>query len=349
MITLTDSNARPWLVATTYGVLASLIVAATSFYEGSFWIEKTVTIGDMARTWHPYKQNFSTILDFALLNPIAIFFIFRARAKYAAAFEHFNKGGALNLFNKLGLTFLSCVVGVAAMWFYFDDFVGGTFFTETFIPGPAGTAVISKTGWAVFAATAIAISLLFYAFAEFVNYLLFLFKLSADNFELRLPPSISSDYKVAIAPCIDVTYLLTTLFVVIGLFILRDFFQFWIESSDRIWWLGAHIICCIIAFLPFLHLHRLMKEQRDHVIDHGNQAFENDLGVQREEHLKRTTFDASKLLGSIDHIQKLQVFYASIPVWPTGSGRLLLPNISFLISVLTVAHKTFSLLTQPPQ
>jgi hypothetical protein len=82
-----------------------------------------------------------------------------------------------------------------------------------------------------------------------------------------------------------------------------------------------------------------MKEQRDTLIDTGNQAVESTLGFQKNNRINRVGFDPSKLLGTVDNIQKLQGFYATIPVWPTSSGKLLLPNLSFLISILTLAYK----------
>ena len=51
-------------------------------------------------------------------------------------------------------------------------------------------------------------------------------------------------------------------------------------------------------------------------------------------------FDAQKLIGSIDTIEKLQSFYKRIPVWPVSADAIIIPNFSLIISVLTILYKT---------
>jgi hypothetical protein len=342
------STISPALVAILYGVLATSISIGISLNEGIFWVEKSVTVDGTTAIVYPFSQNTSTILDFALLDPLAIFFIFRARRLYKVSYAHFRKPAAITPFHAVGLSILSAAVGIAAMWFYFKAFIGGTFYTESFVPGPLGGAVISATGWAICIATIVALALLFYACAEFVAYLFFLLSLGQDDFTFRLPPTVGDDFKIAIAPCVEVAYVLTTLFAIICLFIFRDFYQFQITNSNRIWWLGPYMLVCAIVFIPFAHLHRLMKRQRDSMIEDGNQEIERNIWANSGDKIERSKLDTSKLIGSIDHIQKLQSFYATIPVWPMNLKDLFLPNASFIISFMTISYKIIDAMKHSP-
>lgn len=345
----TFGTLKPWKVATIYAFIATGVTVAFSVYEGTFWRPVVHKIASVDVIQHPYIQNFSTIADFAVLNPLAIYFLLNANLGYQDTFRHFGKGGDVATFHKAGLAVVAAVVGFSTMRFYFDGFVGETFFTAAFEPSLDTGAVISYTGWAIFWFTAVPIALLTYSLFTFSNYVFFLLHLKHSDFEFRLPPAVSSDFKIAIAPCVQSSYMLTTLFVILAIFILRDFIQYNIEESRRIWLLVPYILACIVLFIPFAHLHRLMKQKRDEVIDQGNTPLEIDLGIQSTNGDHTKDLNNTKLMNSIDQIQKLQSFYASIPTWPTGGNAILLPNISFLLSVLTILYKSTQTVLQIAQ
>src|SRR4051794_22428564 len=71
--------ASPLSAATTYGVLAistSVIAAAA---EGRLTAGADVYWNGHHLFVHPFLSNISTLLDFAVLNPLTIFFLLRSR------------------------------------------------------------------------------------------------------------------------------------------------------------------------------------------------------------------------------------------------------------------------------
>ena len=323
-------------IALVYALLASILVVATSLYEGTFWNEKKHFFDNVEYVQHSYRNNTSTIIDFALLNPLAIYFILLSLAGFKKAYAHFQRGGELPLYHKYGSIVLSAAVGISTMWFYYSGFIGQTFFTAAFEPDAQGVAFVSMTGWLIFIFTSAVIALLFYSGIEFGNYVLFVRRLTQSDVEFRLPPTVSIDIRTAVTPCVQASYVLTTLFVMILVFVFRDFVQFQIHHSNRLWLLAPYILMCLVLFLPFRHLHRLMKENKEQIVEQNNLEIEKSIGMNGE---NASSIDSSKLIKSIDNIGKLQVFYNTIPVWPTRGDVMLLPNISFGLSVLTIMYK----------
>jgi hypothetical protein len=334
-------RAVPHIWALSYGIVASTIVAACSFFQGTLYLDKVVNVGGKIVAQHPYIENVSSILDFAFLNPIAIYFLLSAKNGFEDAYSRFRAGRRTSLFDRVGLATVSIAVGISAMWFYFRGFLRSKFFTEAFEPTSTGVVTISITGWAIFAATAIFISLVAFMTIEFGNYILFVRHLDTRDFRFRLPPNVSDDVKAAVTPCINVAYVLATLFAILVIFIFRDFVQFEIRQSWRVWLFAPYILACLITFLPFWHLHNVMAKQRSEIIQANNSVIEEEMWAQDDATAHGQKIDPKKLIVSVDKIERLQLFYNSIPIWPTRADALLIPNISVAISLATLAYKIF--------
>lgn len=331
------------LIAAIYGSLATLTTVIFSAAEGTLVTEHRFTVGGEEVIQHQYAKNISTILDFALLNPLAIFFILKARAGYDEAFSHFKRDGGLSAYHKIGLAFVSVVVGVSSMWFYFSSFIGQDFYTEAFAPDGDAGARVTMTGWAIFTFTAPVIAIIAFAIFEFGNYLRFVITLDKNEFAFRLPPAMADDLKIAVRPCIYAAYVLFILFVVLGVFLIRDYLQYDIEESQRVWLLVPYIGACLIVFIPFYHLHQIMKSLRSGVVEGSTRIIEKRLGLEELDHTFGRSVNGEELIQSVDEIHKLQAFHASIPTWPTTTGVVFLPNLSFVISVLALLYKLFEL------
>ena len=336
-------------IAVTYGLLATFITMTFSAAEGTLWTDQKFTIKGEDVVQHAYTKNVSTILDFAILNPLAIFFILKAREGYEAAFSHFQKGGQISAYHRVGLAFVAIVVGVSAMWFYFSSFVGEDFYSEAFAPDGNAGAKVTMTGWAIFVFTAPVIGIIAFAIFEFGNYLRFVTALGKAEFIFRLPPAMSDELKIATKPCLYAAYILFILFVVLSVFLIRDYLQYDIEESQRIWLLVPYVGACLIVFIPFFHLHQIMKSLRRDVVESSTSLIEERLGLQGLDHAFESKVDGKELIQSVDEIQKLQAFHASIPTWPTTSGMVFLPNLSFVISVVALLYKLFELMIDVAQ
>jgi hypothetical protein len=217
--------------------------------------------------------------------------------------------------------------------------------TEAFIANQDGRVKVTVTGWIIFVITSGFLSFLVYMTFEFGNYILFVRRLTVKDFEFCLPPRVSVDISIAVRPCVYATYVLLTLFIILAIFVIRDFWQLGLEASRRIWLLAPYILACSVAFLPFFHLHRIMAAQKQEIIAANNRLIEQDIRLADAPRAKGGTdiqylnIDHRKLLHSVDSIEKLQKFYQSIRVWPSDTTTLFLPNMSILVSVATLTFK----------
>ena len=331
---------EPYMGAMAFGVFASAIAAGISFFDGTLVNEKVINHAGNAFIQYPYIRNISTIFDFAIFDPIAIFFLLNARRGFKTAFQHFEKNDAFTPFHQVAIILVSIILGLAAMWFYFKGLIDRNIYTESFAPGANDRTIITTAGWAIFIFTSAFIALVALVTIEFGNYILFVRQLGVDRFRFTLPPNISADIKIAASPCVHAAYVLATLFFTLAIFVIQDAYQFDIRESRRVWLLAPYVIACIITFLPFWHLHKVMSERKKIIIDNNNEAIEKDITTTDRDSLEAwAQIDPNKLSQFIDKIRDLQSFYDIIPVWPVSVRVLFVPNLSFVISVVTLLYK----------
>ena len=83
-----------------------------------------------------------------------------------------------------------------------------------------------------------------------------------------------------------------------------------------------------------------MSERKKIIIDNNNEAIEKDITTTDRDSLEAwAQIDPNKLSQFIDKIRDLQSFYDIIPVWPVSVRVLFVPNLSFVISVVTLLYK----------
>jgi hypothetical protein len=329
------ATATQW--AFGFGILASTLVASASWLEGTLATERLIQVGRVTFAQRPYVQNVSTILDFAVFDPLAIWFIVKAKNGFGLSYVHFQKSATLPPYHRAGIALIAAVLSVSAMWFYYKGFVGGTVFTEAFAPGPNGKAEVSTVGWLIFGVTATFLYLIATSVAEYGNYLLFVRRIGPSDIRFSLPPFVSADVEIAIGPCVYVAYALAVLFVVLALFVIRDFWQLGLHRSRRVWLFAPYLAISLVTFLPFWHLHRVMSEQKRELIDANNGVIERAIKIDTRRHGEPV--DARALIDSVDRIERLQVFYKMIPVWPSNSRTLFIPNLSLAVSGVTLVLK----------
>lgn len=334
-------NPARWAIAFALGASGFAILA--SLLEGTLLAERVLRYGDATFLQRPYRDNISTILDFAIFDPLAIYFMLEAGRGFRKSYARFRKDLEQPLFHRRALVLVSMVVGISAMWFYFNGYIGSTIFTESFAVGPEGRAKVSFTGWTIFAATSTFLSLTTYMAIEYGRYVLFVRTLRAEDLGFNLPPNPSENVSIAIKPCMHAANFLLVIFVIIAIFVIRDFLQLGLHESRRVWLLIPYILACLTTFLPFWHLHRLMQEQKERIIEANNAVIEKELrrkpdaGTDSVERFY--AIDPRKLIAAVDRIEKLQDFYKSINVWPASASALLLPNMSIVISIVTLGMK----------
>lgn len=341
---LRGSRMNPARCAIAFALAASGLVILASLLEGTLLTENVLRYGDAIFLQRPYKNNISTILDFAIFDPLAIYFMLEAGRGFRRSYARFDKDIELPRFHRRALALVSVVVGISTMWFYFKGYIGSTIFTESFAVGPDGRAQVSLTGWTIFAATSAFLSLTTYMALEYGRYVLFVRTLRAEDLGFNLPPNPSENVSIAIKPCVHAAYFLLVIFVILAGFIIRDFLQLGLHESRRVWLLLPYILACLTTFLPFWHLHRLMQDQKERIIRANNEVIEEELRRKPDSGATGSAerFDAidpRKLIDAVGRIEKLQDFYKSINVWPASARALLLPNLSIVISIVTLGTK----------
>ncbi len=334
----------PARCAIAFALSASGLVILASLLEGTLLAEKVVRYGEATFLQRPYRDNISTILDFAIFDPLAIYFMLEAGRGFRKSYAHFGENLEQPLFHKRALALVSVIVGVSAMWFYFKGYIGSTIFTESFEVGPDGRAKVSLTGWIIFAVTSTFLSFTTYMAIEYGRYVLFIRTLKAEDLGFNLPPNPSENASIAIKPCVNAAYFLLVIFAIIAVFIIRDFLQLGLHESRRVWLLLPYVLACLTTFLPFWHLHRLMQEQKERIIKANNNVIEEELWRKPDSAgtgsaQRFNEIDPYKLMDAVGRIEKLQDFYKSINVWPASARALLLPNMSIVISIVTLGMK----------
>ena len=187
---------------------------------------------------------------------------------------------------------------------------------------------------------------------EYGRYVLFIRTLKAEDLGFNLPPDPSENVSIAIKPCVHAAYFLLVIFVIMTIFIIRDFLQLGLHESRRVWLLLPYILACLMTFLPFWHLHRLMKEQKEWITKANNKVIEEELRRKPDSAATGSAgqfeaIDPHKLIDATSWIEKLQDFHKSINVWPASARALLLPNMSIVISIVTLGMKLVDAVKRP--
>jgi hypothetical protein len=142
--------ASPLSAAVAYSFLATSTSLTAAAIEHRLVGNTQIYWGHEHLVVHPFLSNFSTILDFAVLNPLVIFFIFRSRQLVVA--EPLLSGSdtsadrLLRWFASLACTVLAVVI----MLSYSKSFLLGKFFDAIVAISDQGACFVTVTGWIVF-------------------------------------------------------------------------------------------------------------------------------------------------------------------------------------------------------
>lgn len=341
-----DSLSRfsPIFISLCYCLASSLSVACSSFFEGTLLVDNLKVINGANITQYAYINNYSTIINFILLNPLGIYFLLNAENGYKQSFIYFQDEMSFSKYHKSGLTVLSAMIGSSLMYFYFDGFIGGNFFTAAFEPDREGKAAISVTGAFIFFWTALYMSFLFYSCIRYGQYILYIRERNIQEFGISLCAKVHRSIAIAIYPCVQVMYAITTIFLVMTIFMFRDYIQFEIEESRRVWLFAPYLLVGICSALPFFHLHKIMTAQKEVIIDKSanevERRFLNDAISTNWKSIK-----LENILNAADSMDKTEKLSNTLKVWPVQLKTLTIPNISFAISLFTLMYKLFSVFT----
>jgi len=308
--------------------LSSTITAAC--IEGLFIHKNTVNWNGVSYTIYPLLYNFSTLVDFALLNPIMIFYLLRALSRILLLPSGLNPRKASP--SPIGWpTTLACMLlSVTLMAGYFIGFLRGRFFDAVIALAPDGRRLITVTGWLVFFWTSVAIYFLLIGVIGQLRYLRFVLRLRA--IDVAYDPFHADDLagmRELAEPALDFLKAMACLLAVFALFAIYDLVVFHINESDRLWALAVYAAVVIpFFFIPTHHLHRLMKARREELLARSLEPFKKrELSILQS---NWTNPDSCKeLLAEVAAFRELRTWFSTVPTWPLPTRTLIRAYVYF--------------------
>jgi hypothetical protein len=311
--------------------LASTIAAAS--IEGLFIHGNRVEWSGKIYLIHPLCLNFSTLIDFALLNPLMIMYLLRARFRTAS----------LNLTRSSGdrrlawfqSTFCLTTASIAIA-FYFQGFLQGTYFDAVVAISKDGRRLITVTGWLVFFWTAIILYLLLQGVVAHISYTRTLLRLRAEDIPYNpLHEDQSGGLKKLADPALDFLKAMVLLFLAFVVFAIYDILIFHIHESKRLWALAAYVAITFPLFLvPIIHLHKLMKQRRGELWARTLESLKSKSKSDEPDILCGSVRSYKELLEEIEAVRELRAWLATTPAWPLPIATLI-RVCTYMLGVIT--------------
>jgi hypothetical protein len=325
--------ASPLSAAAAYGILAictTLIAAAAErrLTDSSqvFWNGHHLIV-------HPFLSNVSTILDFAILNPLTIFFLLRSRqiaiTDSLITTNHTPGDTRLRWFASLVCVVLAAVL----MTTYAHSFLYGNFFDAVVTMSQTGECFVTVTGWVVLFWTGLFTYVLLMGALNQVSYTVRICQLVPA--ELTYDPlheDGAAGLRVLAKPAIEFTKASVCLLIV-GLVIwVYDHWMMKSALTDRTTSIGLFILIVFPLFaIPIARLHRLMCDLREQLLKfvigrelRGPRRMALFCGRRRPRH------SLKELADELDASDKLRRTILSFPTWPIPTETLVSCSAYFL-------------------
>lgn len=318
--------ASPLSAATTYGVLAistSLIAAAA---EGRLTGGSQVLWNGHHLIVHPFLSNVSTLLDFAVLNPLTIFFLLRSRQ--IAIEEPLMMAGGTPADRRLHwFASLSCVVlAVVLMVAYAHSFLYGNFFDAVVTMSEDGECFVTVTGWIVLFWTGLFTYALLMGALNQVSYVARICRLRpAEVTYDPLHEDGAAGLRILARPAIEFTKASACLLMAGIVIWIYDRVMMKSMLTDRTASIAIFILIVFPLFaIPITRLHRLMCDLREELL--RSVIGREFRGLRRmalftNRRLRRRSL--RDLADEVDATEKLRNTILSFPIWPMPTQTLL--------------------------
>lgn len=337
---------HPAHLAVAYGILAVLSTVLFSLAEGSLWDARTVLINDKKLVNLPLFSNISTILDFLLLNPIVIYFLISARNASIAVTREYKRAPLLSTYHQFGLLVLVVTLATKAMLFYLNGFVSGQNFDAIVSISSYGDIGITKTGWVVFFWTVVFMSILFYCIAENVAYAIFLLSLRENEIKyFPFHPDESGGLVYLIWPSIAFLRAMGVLLITFLLFYIYDFMLHRITESVRVFGFAVYLAIVIpVFFLPLMHIHRLMKIQKQQIVSQYISSINHQYSPTQRIQSSGKTIGISEIVDTMTILEKYKKLIDQLPVWPMPIRSLPEQLLGLFAAIAPIVQKLLPLI-----
>ena len=332
----------PGKVAVIYSVTSLLTSISVSLWEQSFFkLEKTSYSG-MVYEIHPFKENYSTLIDFVLLNPLVIYFLLKSFKGNCNVFEKTSSKPKMSPYHLVGMTILALAMTGSFMSFYYKGFLEGEYFDAIIKPITSTEVTVTYTGWVVFFWTALCMFIvLLFSFLH-IPYLKFLLSLRSKDL-LYIPQHEDNvgGQKLLMRPILDYFYAAFVMLLIFILFQLYDTSDVNIDESNRIYGFFVFVLVAgPILFIPVLHLHKLMMHHRDEYLRTMRNRI-GDIYSDLTSGRKKTSSDLDQEIKKFDYVDKYQKLIKNLPAWPLPRMELTLPIVSLIGALLKITQDVF--------
>ncbi len=339
-------HSSPFVLAICYAIAATLSSVALALIQGQLFSKTIVAIGNTKITIYPLINNFSTLIDFTLLNPAVIYFLQSSFRSINKVYIKTGRGNPIPPYHRYGLLVLSAVIGTTAMLYYYMGFMVGDYFDAIISVDSAGNPIITLLGWAVFFWTTLFIIFVIYRASDQFAYVIFILTLSEKDLSYKpYHPDESAGIRKYIQPSILFFRAMVVLLLTFVAFSIQDKLLFYIDESNRLWGLVAYF--CVSAplfFLPLFHLHKLMINCRQKYLAEINQIIDplikkyplTDMSIEQSIELKEH-------LSFMESLEKYRRLLSSFPIWPLPRRSLIEPLSILAGAAMPIVHKVILL------
>lgn len=314
----------PLLLAVAYSVFSIATTCIAAILNGGFIEQTQLAYNGVATPVRPLVHNYSTLIDFALLNPLVIYFLRASQISGDYCIKRLKRNEMLPTPLRILVFVLSAVIAVAAMKLYFDGFTNGAYFTVMIRPDLYGKTSLTLTGYTTFCWTVIFMTYLFYRVFEHACFARSI--LSITKRDIRYSPyhaDQSGGFKYIASPCLLFVYAMAGMLCMFIIFILQDKIIYSINESIRHVGLYFYIFIGIPLFLiPILHIHNIMQEHKDGFL----KLISELLSIARYD--KELTNSKDNMYSCFIYIQAIEAHHnlsRALPAWPLPTRLMVFP------------------------
>lgn len=302
----------PLGLAATYGALATASSVIAAYFEGRLTEsqEAHTIVGSSVRIV-PLIRNYSTLIDFVLLNPFVIYFLQRARVEQRQVNSRLKLEDAWPLYHRLGAAVICVALGASAMKFYVE---GSLFFDATLIPDARTGSTVTITGWLVYSWTALYISWLLFSGLEHGVYVRRIVALRSEDIPYApFHSDGAAGIRFLMRPILSAGYAMIGLLITFLVFVVHDKLLYHIDSNRLLGFILYVVVALPMFAMPLIRLHQLMKVRRDEYLSISvNDAL---FGIRAAS--DRNDWEGiAGYIAAIESADKYRKIVQGFPIWP---------------------------------
>jgi hypothetical protein len=266
----------------------------------------------------PLWANFSTLLDFLLINPLGIYYILRSYQAMNGCKPPLTIRGPSNR-SSIALAILA----LFCMSIYAYHFLDGSFRDATVIGKGLGSVTIA--GWLLFGWTAVFLYLVFECVANQIHYVRKVADLAKSGLDYEpFHPDRSGGMSTVVRPALEFLRVMVVLLFMFVVFYLYDHVIHDIHASNRLDFVLLYLAVAPPLFLsPVLILHRAMCKARDKLLEPLNAQMLMAIARIKDG-------DPCVRAAEMEALAKMKKEIEGFPVWPLPV-RQMIESASYLV------------------